>query len=774
MSACRACGAVPPAGARFCPSCGTPTVIAATVRGERRIVSVLFADLVNVGTVAEHLDPEAVRNLLERCFTTLTSVVLDHGGTVDKVVGDELMAVFGVPTVHEDDAERAVRAGLGLHDALASVAPELVLRVGINTGEVLAAPAGLAAATTVTGDAVNTAHRLVSVARPGEVLVGERTWLATRGAMEFESRPAFRLRGKRDDVRAFAAVGALGLPGERPWQSRTTPLVGRTEELGRLRAAARRAFETATPAVVTVTGEAGMGKTRLVLELHAELWERLPSGLFLWGRCPSYGAPPVWPLAEVIRVAFGIEATDSRTASREKLDAGLAALTEADGLPVDAGTRGCLRQLLGLSDPGDGTRRRRRTPDAARTVEGLLEAAIAILERLASGQPTMVVLDDLHWADEALLVALRELPERSAEVPLLVIAVGRSEIVEGAGPLRIVGAEEAIHLRPLTDDEVDIVLEHLLGAPQHPSLGAGPAPVTIDAASRRRILDTAAGNPFFLEELVNYLLDTGALSRQADRWVLGGERAEALPDSVRAVVGARLDALPDRERRFLQDAAVAGEHFDRQAVAEVGGWEPDEVDELVRALVQRGLLERRPADEIGDLAFRHVLTRDVVYASVPLGVRAGTHTGVAAWMERRLGMDLGSEALIAVAHHYEQVVLLGRQLDEQDPLLADRAWVALLRAANQAVGQDALHEADRLFERARQIIGDDHASGVVEVLLDHAEVQDRLGRRAAAIKTYDAVLEAARETGRADAHRIASERLAALRGDDRPSTTLEP
>lgn len=762
MTGCRACAAALPPGARFCPSCGSPVQSPAAGGGERRVVTVVFADLVNFTALAENLDPEAVRNLLDRCFSGLARVVDAHGGVVDKVVGDEIMAVFGAPTVHEDDAERAVRAALGLHAALADVDPALVLRVGINTGEVLAGPVGPGGGYTVTGDAVNTAHRLVTVAKPGEVLVGERTWLATRGAMEYEPRPSFRVRGKRDEVRAHAALGALGLPGMRPWQSRTSPLVGREKELALLRDAARQAFGGSVPRLVTITGEAGMGKTRLVLELQAELWETLPAGLFLWSRCPSYGASPVWPLAQVLRDAFGIDPGDQRDEAREKLDAGLEGIEAATGTLLADGVRRHIAELLGIpvavrarADGDVGVRP--STPD------DLQRSAAQVLEGLAASQPTVIVLDDLHWAQSPLLDAIRRFVDQAGPIPLLMVAIGRNEVTDGRAAMDRLRDDDLVTLGPLSDHEAETVLVHLLGAPPHPSAREPVAAPQVDDPSRRRILGAAGGNPFFLEELANYLLDTGTLRRQDGTWALSEDLSgESLPDSVRAVLGARLDTLPTSEHRFLQEAAVAGERFASEAMAELGAWGAQELEEVVRALVQRGILERRPGDEVGDLAFRHVLTRDVVYASVPLGARASAHVEVAAWLERRFGADLSGEALDRVARHYEQAVALGRQLDDRDPLVADRAWLALVRIARQAMAQQALRDADRLFRRAADLAGPVSSPETIDVLLDHGATLAGLWRLDAARRVLTAARHAAEEAGLEGRVAAATARLAAL------------
>jgi class 3 adenylate cyclase/tetratricopeptide (TPR) repeat protein len=767
---CRACAAPLHPGARFCATCGAPVAAPA---GDRRVVTVVFAHLVDGASPEEALDPEAVRDRLGGSLRALERVVEAHRGVVDKVVGNELMAIFGAPVAREDDAERAVRATLELQDALARTGSELALRVGVNTGEVLAGPVGPGGDYTVTGDVVNTAHRLLAAARPGEVLVGEPTWLATRGTVEYEARPAFAIRGKRREVRAFAALGALGLPGDRPERVRSAPLVGRAAELERLRAAARLAFEAETsPLLVAVVGEAGLGKTRLLLELQGELWDRLPAGLFLWGRCPSYGASPVWAVAEVIAQAFGMEAGDPHALAREKLAAGLdVALPGA--APVERATvEGHVARLLGLQAV-DEAPRRDEPPVPARLAPELLRAAGRVLEGLAESQPTVVVLDDVQWADDLLLDALDRLAAHHQPVPLLVVVVARDVLLDRRPTLGEGWAGGRIELAPLDESQSATVLAHLLGRPRHPSAGVRTSAVAIQAATRSRVVSAAGGNPFFLEELVSYLIEEGALVERDGSWTLVDMAERGLPDSVRAVVTARLDTLPDDERVLLQRASVVGERFSRGLVADLAGLPVAEVDVVIRELLRRGILERTP-EPAGDLTFRHVLTRDVIYASVPLAVRASAHVRIAAYLERRYGMDVEGEILNEVAHHYERAVTLRRQLDDHDPLLIDRAWLALVRAARQSARQDALRDADVLFSRARELTGEDGA-GEIDAALDHGAVLFGLRRPDDAAATFEAARRAADGVGEVQRAAAATARLAGahrLLGDHERSQEL--
>lgn len=689
-------------------------------------MTVVFADLASFTALSEALDPEAVKELLDRCFAVLAPVVELHGGRVDKIVGDELMAVFGAPVAHEDDPERAVRCALGLQPALESLGRGLFLRVGVNTGEVLAGAVGPGGSYTVTGDPVNTAHRLVTSARPGEVLVGERTHAATVDAIAYEPRAPLRVRGKADEVRSWAPVGLLDRDEERPWSTRSAVLVGREEERRALLRGAERAFDPDDPHVtlVALTGEAGVGKTRLALELQAELWDRLPAGLFLRGRARPYGASPLWPLAEAISDAFGLEPGDDIADARTKIDAGVA--EALDGAPE--GDRQVvaarLRRLLGV-ETADDVRESAADPSGRRRSEDLLAAVAVVLEGMARTAPLFILIEDVHWADAILLDGLDKAATRSAPAPVLIVATARNELVEARpdfgtaweGPGRV-------ELAPLDHAQAGRLLALLLGGPRHPSSPSDDATTAVDAEARRRVLLAAGGNPFFLEELTSYLVDSGGLARGVDgTWRLTDRSHDALPDSVRSVVGARVDALPAEERRFLRDASVVGRIVRGDAVAALSDppLAPERVGEIVGRLVERGILGRRSTDEDADLEFRHAVTRDVVYAAVPIVERAARHAAVAAWLERRHGMGIDGGAVADIAHHYARALELGRALDDHDPLLAERARIALLRAARQATQQDALIEADRLFGRARAIGGDD-AVDAGPVAVEHGSV----------------------------------------------------
>ncbi|CAN5747363.1 hypothetical protein BH24ACT3_BH24ACT3_08420 [soil metagenome] len=747
---CPTCAAELPAGAKFCPACGQPTTVSRTA-AERRVVSVVFADLAGFTAMAEGRDPEAVKELLDQCFGRLVPIIEHYGGQVDKIIGDELMAVFGAPIAHEDDPERAVRAALELSGPLGALAPGLVLRVGINTGEVLAGPVGPSGAYTVTGDTVNTAHRLVSVAEPGEVLVGERTRGASAEAVEYQERPLYRLRGKQSPVRAWAAVGVRSGPGRGAPMRVTSPMVGRQREMDQLEAAVAAAFGARAPAVVLVTGEPGIGKTLLALELHLALWSDRPVGHFLWAACPPYGASSsLGPLAELVRAGLGVDAEAARsrqvTTVRDRVGP-IAEATEADRALLTAR----VGQLLGLHDLPSRATETDPGPTRARVVDELVGAAMLILAGLARHAPTLVVLDDIQWADGAGRGFLERAAGRLTDAPLLVLALGRDEVLERR-PGLATGAVRTISLPPLHPDAGKELLSLLLhdaltGEPDgrwsgDEGVGEGRRPAgELGPDAEKRILAAAGGNPFLLEELVRYLDDIGAIARVDVQWQATVDLdTVGLPDGVRSLIGARLDALPPEERGFLTDAAIVGREFWQAAVTAIDDYE--HADHLVTQLVTRGLIEPLAEDVQADLAFRHVLTADVAYASVPIGERALKHAKVAGWLRRRFSPDRESEVVGLLAHHYERAVTLSRELEHTDPGLTGAAFAALVRAAQEAERHDALRDADHWYRRARNLGTFDH-DAATRAELEHGMVLVDLRRLDEAAAAFTAVATAA-------------------------------
>ncbi len=695
------------------------------------MVTVVFADLAGFTSMAEGRDPEQVKELLDRCFGVMVPVIEAFGGHVDKLIGDELMALFGAPTAHEDDPERAVRAGLGLAPALTPLAPDLVLRVGVNTGEVLAGPVGPGGAYTVTGDTVNTAHRLVSVARPGEVLVAEKTWAATGSAVEYEERGTFELRGKQQPVRAWAALRPAPA-GDRRAARPNSPLVGREADLAELTTLVDRALTRRRPLVVTVTGEAGVGKTRLAQELVRHLaGEGTPA---LWATCPAYGAANgLAPVADLVRGAIGVDTAEPAAEQVRRIAAAASRIEPRRGEAELLVSR--LGRLLGV-DEGPS-----RFPDPGsvrgRVVDQLLWGAHQLLLGLGSDGPRVLVLDDVQWADDAVLRFLAQLPGALDGTPVVAVALAREDLLERRPSLVTAGPGTAsLALAPLDADQSRRLIGQLLVSVSAQTPGPGTTGGPVEAPSPEgsaghealddlprlgvdvepRILGAAGGNPFLVEQLVGYLIDTGTLVEVDGRWqVDAGPDELGVPDGVRSLLGARLDALPSDERELLLDAAVVGRSFSLEVVDQLRT--ADDSAELVDRLVAKGLLTRQPdRGGLEDVAFAHALTRDVAYAAVPLGQRAHKHAQVAAWLQGRLDGDDGGAVVGSLAHHYERAVMLGRSLEHTDPGLAEAAFDALVRAAQRAESYGALREAEEWYRRAHQLGSHDTAAATRAVL----------------------------------------------------------
>ncbi|MDP1820698.1 MAG: adenylate/guanylate cyclase domain-containing protein [Acidimicrobiales bacterium] len=728
---CPACGATPPPSARFCPSCGVS--LGAVATGERRVVTVAFADLAGFTTMAEGRDPEAVKELLDSCFGVLVPVIEAHGGTVDKIIGDELMAVWGAPRAHEDDPERAVRAALALLEALDRMDGALEMRVGINTGEVLAGPVGPGGAYTVTGDTVNTAHRLVGVAERGTVLVGERTHLATRAAIAFGPPTSRVLRGRREPVVAHPALRTRHRPGERLAPGRLTPMLGRDEELAELVGTVADAASGHGPWLVSVVGEAGLGKTRLVSELGPALRRRGLAPRLVVANCAPYGSEgPLAPLSAVLRATLGVDDDLPAAAQRAAVEARIAELG-----PSGQGDRRYLTQrtlqLLGLTDLPDAPPID-AGPARSRLANELTTAARLVLEAAADHEPLVVLLDDAHFADVAVLEVLERLGSSSDRRPLAVIVVGRDELMDLRPRLTTrQGMRHAVlRLQPLdAASSHELLYRTLAGMDQH--MG------TLAPRPEAQILAAAGGNPLLLDQLVRFLRETGSLEVVEGGWRAVRDLHEAgLPDDARALLGARLDGLPSGERAVLHGAAIVGRSFTPSAVRALGVTVDDDV---LEDLARRGLLvtEDGAPDEPA-LAFRHAMVRDAAYASVPLGERATKHALVATWLLDGAAGRVDDAHIAEIAHHVERAVALGGELGHPGPTLSPVANGFLVRAARAARQRDETAEAARWYQRARELrLVDD--GDEVEVALEHGATLLALRRLADAHAVLTGVLQ---------------------------------
>lgn len=721
---CPSCGGELPPGARFCPSCGL-AVQAQPAAEERRLVSVVFADLEGFTTLAEHRDPESVKDLLDDCMASLVPVIDAHGGNVDKIIGDEIMAVFGAPTAHENDAERAVRAGLALVDTLAAEHPDLRLRVGINTGEVLAGAVGPAAGYTVTGDVVNTAHRLASAAAPGEVLVGERTRQACAARIGFRGRRVLELKGKREPVESWAADRVLTVALGGDDAAHRSPFIGREAELDDLGVLLRSAFDASRASLVAVVGEAGVGKTRLATELVDRLEREVPAARVLRVTCSPYGTEgDLSPLVELVRAALELPRGADRVRQLEVLGERLAAVHIGPGA-----LRRQLGDLLGLGDRSAGPVDPESPGGRTGPGEQHLTAATALFTVLAEQGPLVLVVDDLHWAGSRLARYLGQLPERLTGRPLVVLTLGRDDVLERHGPLFGVGRVTARSLEPLsaaaTADLVVSVLHEFAGTDR-----LGP-----DALDR--LVRAAGGNPLLVEQLVRFLVESGQLITNEGRWTLRSDEGTeaALPDGIRSLIGARLDALPAEDRALLADAAVFGRRFWRAALDATTRDRSVDLDAALDRLATRGLVEPEGGDQ-GAWTFRHSLTRDVAYAGIPLAERAERHAAAARWIEEVVGVPVDPGAIASVAHHYERAVALGRAVDHLDASLVRPAFAALLRAARDEHRREGLRRADRWYRRARSV-GSPDPDDLIDAIAEHGQVLLELGHLDPAQDTFE-------------------------------------
>jgi class 3 adenylate cyclase/tetratricopeptide (TPR) repeat protein len=699
---------------------------------ERKLVTVLFADAIGSTSLGDRLDPERLRTVLDAYFAAMAAAVEAWGGTVEKFIGDAVMAVFGVPAVREDDAERALNAAVEMMERLRTLNDELQsrhgitlrMRVGVNTGEVVAGASTEGSQRLVSGDPVNVAARLQAEAEPDTILAGERTYLAARHAFLFSEPMELTLKGKQERVRArrvlaLAPEAVRGVPGL------ASPLVGRTAELQALASQLDDVLDTRRPRLVTVLGPAGVGKSRLVREFVAGLTARHPASRVLRGRCLAAGhGITYWALGEILRAACGIRLDDSGPVAVAKLRA-----TVSDERTVEA-----LAATAGINVPGS-----RLAQMDPQSVADEMAWAWSGFASVTAGEPSVWVIEDLHWAGQPLLDMLERVVARSSG-PLLVVGTARPDLAEahsGFGG----GSEDfsTLSLRPLSDSQSKELLQAMLTVAEIPDHMAG------------EILGKAEGNPFFLEEIVRRLIEEGMFVREGGRWrSAGGITYTPLPDSLLALLSARIDAIPEGEKRVLQEAAVVGRVFWAEPLRRSLG---DDVSLALLALERRGLVSARSTSSLAsqaEYAFKHSLVRDVAYASLPKARRAKAHAEVGAWIEALAG-DRANEFGELLAYHYRTAVA-GEDADlawseaEREPVRVS-AFEHLLRAGAQARKRFAVAKAIELHQqavglaagpqerfRALEALGDDHESAY------HGDDGSQV---------YTEALEIARATGRA-------------------------
>ncbi|HYT81035.1 MAG TPA: adenylate/guanylate cyclase domain-containing protein, partial [Actinomycetota bacterium] len=737
MPMCSNCGTESPEGFRFCPNCGAALTILEPPREERKLVTILFADVTGSTALGEQLDPERLRVLLNAYFSAMSAVIESWGGAVEKFIGDAIMSVFGIPLIREDDADRALRAALDMLTRLEELNSEfrerhgitLAIRIGVNTGEVIAPVGAPPVQRIVAGDAVNVAARLEQTAEPGSVMVGERTYLAARDAFRFGDVVQLELKGKSGRVAARPLIEPLaeagrGIPGLR------APMIGRDRELAALVSLLEEAVEAGRPRLVVLFGPAGIGKSRLVQEFLRLASAGSTEASVLRGRClPAGQGITYWALGEILRSGCGISLDDPVEVAREKLTATARDLLAPLGLREEDAkqTVFALAATAGIPLPGSPLDRM----EPREVADELARAWPRFAAAFTSRGPAVFVVEDLHWAEAQLIDMLERLLART-EGPLLIVATARPEFAE-AHPGFAGGREEAssVSLRPLTHDQGERLVAGLLAEAELP------------ADLREEILSTAEGNPLFVEEIVRRLVDEGGVVRVDDHWrATDAATATAIPDTVHGVLAARIDALPSEEKRVLQEAAVVGRVFWEKPVARALG--NGGVSEALLGLERKGLVFARPTSTIAgqvEFMFKHALVRDVAYASLPKSRRARAHAEHGAWIEELAGGRLDEFAEL-VAHHYVTAVA------GED---ADLAW-ADEGAAREAVRENALEAllhagslARRRFAVDRAIELHQRALGLAVSNRERARALDELGDDHFALFHGDEAVEAYRQ-----------------------------
>ena len=653
MPRCAVCGQDNPGGFRFCGNCGAPLAAPAQAAAEeRRLVTVLFCDLVGFTARSDQADPEDVGALLRPYHARQRAEIERLGGTLDKFIGDGVMAVFGAPVAHEDDPERAVRCALGMLAAIEELNQEasldLAVRIGITSGEALVRQGPARQTEGVVGDVVNTASRLQGVAPVGGVVVGEATFRATRRLFDYQELDPVRVKGKADPLPVWRLLGARSRTGLEAVRRAGAPFVGRQAELGLLKELFERTVAERTVRLVTVVGEPGVGKSRFVAELAAHVDDRPELVTWRQGRCLPYGdGITFWALGEIVKAEAGILETDPPAQVRAKLQAMLATLvsdpSEGEWL------RARLAPLLGIADP-----------DAVKPERAELFAAWRrFVEAVAASHPLVLAIEDLHWADPAMLEFLQHLVERSSGLPLLIVATARPELLERSPAWAETGlAATLLRLGALSDLDTALLVAALVGR--------SVLPLGVQAL----LLERAGGNPLYAEEFARLLADQGLVTETQ----LGGQVEGQVtivpeipvPETVHGLIAARLDALAPEVRAMVQDAAVVGRVFWPGAVAAMNGSRDAEVRAGLAELERKQLVQRARTSSVqhqDEYVFWHALVRDVAYAQIPRAGRARRHQAVAEWVEQVAGERVGDLAEV-VAHHYGQALAYARAARE--------------------------------------------------------------------------------------------------------------
>jgi class 3 adenylate cyclase/tetratricopeptide (TPR) repeat protein len=673
---CPNCREENPARFRLCGFCGTALAVAVPVQEIRKTVTIVFSDLKGSTDLGERLDSESLREVMNRYFEAMRVELEAHGGTIEKFIGDAIMAVFGLPTVHEDDALRAVRAADGMRTALGRLnedldrrwGVQLAMRIGVHTGEVVAGDPA-AGQRLVTGDPVNTAARLEQAAGAGEILIGEITHRLVRSTVHVEPVDPLELKGKAERVPAWRLLSVGPVGGQHATDA--SPIVGREAELARLRSAFDIATGDRRLRTITIIGDAGVGKSRLVREFLNGIGEKAYAAR---GRCLPYGQGiTFWPVAEIVRQVADIEEEDPPERATAKIL----------GLVGDGEVADRLASAIGLI----------RT---AYPVAELFWAVRRTLEVLAEREPLVLVIDDIHWAEATLLELIEHLSEAGIEAPVLLLCTSRHELLEERPTWGEGASEERIELHPLGVEQAAVLVEALLGR-------AGLPAVILD-----RITAAAEGNPLFVEQLVSMLVEEGAIRRVEGDWRMGDEVGPlSIPATIHALLAARIDRLGREERALLEPASVIGLVFPLPALRFLAPETPgDDLDRHLGALDRKQLVH--PVVGATDIdpmfRFHHILIRDTSYNSLLKRTRATLHERFVEWADaRNADSDRALEFEEILGYHLEQAY---RYLSELGPLdddgvrLGIRASQRLASAGRRAFARGDMPATANLLRRA--------------------------------------------------------------------------
>ncbi len=739
MQTCPSCGEENPDRFRLCGYCGTVLVAAQPPPQEvRKTVTIVFCDLKDSTALGDRLDSEALREVLALYFSAMKPVLDGHGGTIEKYIGDAIMAVFGLPRMHEDDALRAVRAAAEMREALAELnvtlraefGVSLENRTGVNTGEVVTGDTGTSQRL-ATGDTVNVAARLEQAAPAGEVLIGESTYRLVRDTVEVVPVEPLTLKGKPEPVPAYRLLSVT--EGARSTRPADLPIVGRAREIAALDAEFRRSVAGSECRLVTLLGEAGTGKSRLIEEFVRSIADE---AVVLRGRCLSYGdGITFWPLAEVFRQAAGIVPEDTEEDARAKLASGFGERL------ADATDR--IESVMGLSEHQYGR-------------DELFWAVRAVLQELVRRRPLVVIFDDIHWAEPTFLDFIEQILDASLGVPLLLVCAARRELHEDR-PGFAAGRRAAsrIELGELSQGESGLVVRNLLGEASLP----GPL--------GRRILRLAGGNPLFIEQMLSMLIDDELLREQAGRWVFSGA-AEiiSVPGTVSSLLGARLDRLGPVERRVVESASVIGLEFSSGAVSVLvqDGDARTDLEHPLAALCTKQLIRPAEPGAAGDFHFSHILVRDTAYARLLKRTRARLHERFAAWLTDTFRSRL-AEYEEFLGYHLEQSFRYRSELgpvDDHGRRVGAEASGYLSSAGRRALARGDMPAAANLLQRAAALLGEENPARAL-LLLEAGEAAVDIGELERAESMLNEAVDRALSTDDVGTARAAALALLQLR-----------